>query len=89
MDGFGIRRSATSRSEFMKLRNIPSIVGMALIVCGLLLLAIHSEWPIRFHNLVGTIQLWGGEVDIRWPGYAAMMIGVVLLLMGSTGGSKQ
>jgi len=73
----------------MKLRNIPSIVGMALIVCGLLLMAIHSEWPIRFHNLAGTIQLWGGEVDIRWPGYAAMMIGVVLLLMGSTGGSKQ
>jgi hypothetical protein len=28
------------------------------------------------------------RVDIRWPGYAAIMIGVVLLLIGSTGGSK-
>jgi hypothetical protein len=47
-----------------------------------------SEWPIRFHNFVGTIRLWSGEVDIRWPGYAALMIGVVLLLIGSSGGSK-
>jgi hypothetical protein len=33
----------------------------------------------RFHNLIGSIQLWGGEVDIRWPGYAALMIGAVSL----------
>jgi len=51
-------------------------------------LAVHSEWPIRFHSFVGTIRLFGGDVDIRCPGYAALMIGVVLLLIGSTGRVK-
>lgn len=73
----------------MRLWNIPSLIGMALIVCGLLALAVHSEWPVLFHNFVGTIRLWGGDIDIRWPGFAAIMVGVVLLLMGSTGSSRQ
>jgi hypothetical protein len=72
----------------MRLWNLPSLIGIALVVCGLLALAVHSEWPIRFHNFVGTIRLFGGDVDIRWPGYASLMIGVVLLLIGSTSGSK-
>jgi hypothetical protein len=70
------------------LKNAPSLIGIALIVCGLMILAVHSEWPISFHSFVGTIRLFGGDVDIRWPGYAAMMIGVVLLLIGSTGRPK-
>jgi hypothetical protein len=70
------------------LKNTPSLIGLAPIVCGLLLLAVHSEWPIRFHDFAGTIRLFGGEVDIRWPGYAALMIGVILLLIGSTGRVK-
>ena len=70
------------------LKNTPPLIGVVLIVCGLLLLAVHSEWPIRFHGFVGTIRLFGGDVDIRCPGYAATMIGVVLLLIGSSSGSK-
>jgi hypothetical protein len=61
---------------------------MALIVCGLVALAVHSEWAIRFHDFVGTIRLFGGDVDLRWPGCAAMMVGVVFLLISSTGKSK-
>jgi hypothetical protein len=73
---------------FMRLWNIPSLIGIALFVCGLLILAVHSDWPIRFHELVGTIRLFGGDVDLRWPGCAVMMIGVVFLLIGSTASSR-
>jgi hypothetical protein len=72
----------------MRLWNGPSLIGMALIACGLLALAVHSEWPMRFHDFAGTIRLFGGDVDIRWPGYSTLMIVVVLFLIGSTGGSK-
>jgi hypothetical protein len=72
----------------MRLWNVPSLVGMALIVCGLVALAVHSERPIRFHDFVGAIRLFGGDVDLRWPGYAAMMVGVVFLLIGALANQK-
>jgi hypothetical protein len=49
----------------MRLWNIPSIIGFALIASELLMLAIHSEWPVRFGSFVGSIRLFGGDVDIR------------------------
>ena len=73
----------------MRLWNIPSFIGMALIVCGLLALAVHSEWPILFHNFVGTMAALRRLVLAAAHGFAAIMVGVVLLLMGSTGSSRQ
>ena len=69
-------------------RKIPAIIGMALIACGFLIVLVHSQWPERFDSLVRPFLPWRVGIGINLP-TVVLTVGVVLLLVASTGRSKE
>jgi uncharacterized membrane protein len=69
-------------------RKIPAAVGVALIVCGLLIVYVHLQWPERFDRVVGPFLPWRVETGMKLP-TVVLTIGVLLLLVASTGSRDQ
>jgi hypothetical protein len=68
-------------------RKIPAIIAMALIGCGLLIIYVHLGWPQHFDHFLEPLLPWRIEVAIKLA-TIILTIGVVILLVVSTGGSK-
>ena len=69
-------------------RKIPAVIGVALITSSLLITYIHLGWPERFDRLVEPFLPWRIEVGVKLAA-VVLTIGVVILLVASTGGSKE
>ena len=69
-------------------RKIPAIIAMALITSGLLIIYVHLGWPERFDRLVERFLPWRVEAGVKLA-TAVLTVGVVLLLVASTGGSRE
>jgi hypothetical protein len=60
---------------------------MTLILCGRLIVYVHIQWPGGFDRLVGPFLPWQVETGMKLL-TVVLTIGVLLLLVASTGGSK-
>jgi uncharacterized membrane protein len=69
-------------------RKIPAIIATALIISSLLIIYVHLAWPERFDRLVEPFLPWRVEIGVKLAA-AVLTIGVVLLLVASTGGSRE
>jgi hypothetical protein len=69
-------------------RKIPAIIGMALIACSFLIVLVHWQWPQRFDSFVQPFLPWRVGIGLNLP-TVVLAVGVVLLLVASTGGSNE
>jgi uncharacterized membrane protein len=69
-------------------RRIPVVMAMALIASGLLIIYVHLAWPEPFDRFLEPFLPWRVEVAVKLA-TAILTIGVVILLVASTGGSKE
>ena len=67
---------------------ILAVIGLALITSSLMIIYIHLGWPESFDRLVEPFLPWSIEVGVKLAA-AVLTIGVVLLLVASTGGASE
>jgi uncharacterized membrane protein len=63
-------------------------MAMALIASALLIIYVHLAWPEPFDRFIEPFLPWRVEVAVKLA-TAVLTIGVVILLVASTGGSKE
>jgi len=68
-------------------RKIPAVIGMALIISSLMIIYTHLAWPESLDRLVESFLPWGTEVGVKLA-TVVLTIGVVVLLVASTGGAS-
>ena len=68
-------------------RKIPAIIGLSLIGCGLMIIYVHLGWPERFDHFLEPFLPWRIDVAVKLA-TAVLTIGVVILLIASTAGSR-
>jgi hypothetical protein len=59
--------------------------GFLLIVSGIILMAAQFIWPDHFQNLQKQFAGWGLNFTTNVPGFALVVMGVLLLIVGRIG----
>ena len=68
-------------------RKIPAVIAIALTACSLVIIYVHLAWPEPVDRFLESFLPWRIEVAVKFAA-AVLTIGVVILLVASTGGSK-
>ena len=68
-------------------REIPAIIGLSLMGCGLVIIYVHLGWPERFDRFLEPLLPWRIDVAVKLA-TAVLTIGVIILLIASTASSR-
>ena len=68
-------------------RKIPTIIGLSLIGCGMMIICVHLGWPERFDRFIEPLLPWRIETAVKLA-TAVLTIGVIILLIASTASSR-
>ena len=69
------------------MRKIPAIIGLTLLGCGLVIIYVYLGWPERFDRFLEPFLPWSVDVAVKLA-TAFLTIGVIILLIASTGSSR-